>query len=89
MELNIEHALEQFRKAFPLINVEVYENEMRYRMPSKALAESCEVRALVLIIQAHLPLVTSIEEWWSSRRGTFEINLVVKYAPEMESIPCY
>lgn len=88
METNATDHLETLRKLLPLIDVYVEETQMRYYFRTEEMAKKYEDLANRLIIDNKLPLVSEVAIW--SRNGyVFEVNLVINYAPQMETISCY
>lgn len=82
------NSLEIMRKLLPLADVYVEEKEMRYRFKREASARHYEDIANRLIIANGLPLVAEVAIW-SHGSIIFEANLIISFAPEMESLPCY
>lgn len=63
--------LDKFRKEMTLLNVTVYPDMLRYKLPNAKLAEGCIPMALNIILKHSLPLV-------AERPGNLGNTFIVK-----------
>lgn len=86
MNGNPQNALEEFRKLFPLSNVYVEANQMRYTLPRDIRSgRRWESEAQALIINNHLPLCADLAVW--QRKGCIlGVQLIIEAVPAEELV---